>query len=185
MQDEAAMSFRLSPQQELLWSNNPNGPVGGPHVAIGIAGNVEPARLRDGLLRVVERHEILRTTFPRRSGMHVPLQVVHESLAPAFDEVDLTALSAVEQDARVAELEQAARSRVWDYESGPLVHAQLAALGPDRHVLVLAVAAPCADAGSLSTATSELAAQYAGGPVADDPLQYADFAEWQHQLLAS
>jgi amino acid adenylation domain-containing protein len=183
MQDEAAMSFRLSPQQELLWSNNPNGPVGGPHVAIGIAGNVEAGRLRDALRRVVERHEILRTTFPRRSGMHVPLQVVHESATPDFDEVDLTALSAVEQDARVAELAQAARSRVWDYESGPLVHAQLATLGPDRHVLVLAVAAPCADAGSLSTATSELAAQYAGEPVADDPLQYADFAEWQHQLL--
>ena len=183
MQDEAAMSFRPSPQQELLWLAHPDGPAGGPRVAIDIDGTLDHDRLRQALRLLTDRHEILRTTFPRRSGMRVPLQVVHESLAPEFDVVDLSALASADQDLRLAELEAAARERAWDYESGPLVSAQLAVLDAARHVLLLTVAAPCADGGALATAAVELAASYGNAATVDDPLQYADFSEWQHHLL--
>src|SRR5207244_4246925 len=166
MQDEAAMSFRLSPQQELLWSVHPDGPAGGPLVAIDIDGNLDADRLQQALGLMVDRHEILRTTFPRRAGMRVPLQVVQEALAPDFDVVDLNALASAEQDARLHELEAAARVRTWDYESGPLVSAQLAALETDRHVLILTVAAPCADVGALATAAVELASNYGNASTA-------------------
>jgi amino acid adenylation domain-containing protein len=183
MQDEAAMSFRLSPQQELLWSAQPDGPVGGPIVTVDLDGNLDVDRLRQALSQMVGRHEILRTTFPRRSGMHVPLQVVQESLSPDFDIVDLRALEPAKRAASLAELEAAVRTQAWDYEAGPLVRARIGLLEDDRQILLLTVAAPCADAGSLATAAVELAAHYGSRPGADDPLQYADFAEWQHQLL--
>jgi amino acid adenylation domain-containing protein len=184
MQDDTAMSFRLSPQQELLWSSHPEGPIGSGLVTIDLGGKLDAGRLRQAFGRLVERHEILRTTFPLRAGMRMPLQVVLESLAPEWVDLDLAAADVpAEQDARLAELVETARSRAWDYDAGPLVAGYLAAVNPERHVFVVAVAPLCADAGALRTMAVELTELYADTLVGDDPLQYADFAEWQQQLL--
>ena len=183
MQDEAATSFRLSPQQELEWSTQPEGPAGGAQVVIELTGQVDGAQLREALRRTIERHEILRTTFRRRAGMKTPLQVVRAALAPEWTEEDLRGLDGPGQQARLAEIVAAAQSRSWDYENGPLVAACLAQLADAGHALVLTAAPPCADAGSIATVAGELAAHYAGREAADSPLQYADFAEWQNELL--
>ncbi len=44
-------------------------------------GGSRAAALEAALERVIGRHEILRTTFVRRAGIRVPLQVIHDSLA--------------------------------------------------------------------------------------------------------
>src|SRR3954453_6627121 len=183
MQDEAAMSFRLSPQQELLWSMHPAGPEGGAVVAVDVHGDADEARLRGALNALADRHEILRTTFPRRVGMRLPLQVVNETLTPGLSAIDLTGLPPSQQETQLAALLDQQRGRTWDYDNGPLVQATMARLAPTHIVLVLAIAPPCGDTGSLATAVHELAGHYGGATVADDPLQYADFAEWQQQLL--
>jgi amino acid adenylation domain-containing protein len=182
MQDEMTMSFRLSPQQELLWSLEPDGPVGAGRVTVAVDGVINVDRTRQALSLVVERHEILRTTFARQKGMKAPLQVVRDALVPAWELVDLGDLTPDAQQRLVAEAEAAIDARSWDYAEGPLVSARLFSLARDRFVLVLAVAPPCADGGSLITIVRELATQYAGTPAAVEPLQYADFAEWQHHL---
>ena len=185
MQDEAAMSFRLSPQQEFAWSIYPDGPNDGGQVVVGIDGPLEVERLREALLSVVDRHEILRTTFQRRPGMKTPLQVVRDSAAPDWELLDITHLDPQDQRARLAEVAETERSRRWDYDAGPLLAARLLGFASDRSALVLSIAAPCADGGSLATIVAELAAQYDGRPSAQDPLQYADFAEWQNHLVAT
>ena len=185
MQDEAAMSFRLSPQQEMLWSMQPGGPAGGAQAVIELTGPVDSERLHAALARVVSRHEILRTTFQRRDGMKTPLQVVHGESTSVWEEEDLGALDGSEQEAMVAAIEATERKRTWNYERGPLVGARLIALAAGQHVLVLTVAPPCADAASLATVAAELATLYGKSQPADDPLQYADFAEWQNELLTS
>jgi len=178
------MSFRLSPQQELEWSRQPDGPVGGAQLVLELTGPVDGARLRDALGRAIERHEILRTTFRRQPGMTTPLQVVRSMLAPEWNDEDLRGLDGREQQIRLAEIVTAAQSRSWDYEEGPLVSACLAALADERRTLVLTAAPPCADAGAIATVAREIAAHYAGRePVGESPLQYADFAEWQNELL--
>ena len=184
MQDEAATSFRLSPQQELAWSAQSDGPVGGAQVVLRLTGALDAVRLCTALARVVERHEILRTTFRRRTGMKTPLQVVNPTLAVEWSEVDLRALDDAESDRGIAEMARAERSRAWDYENGPLCRATLVAVADDRHTLVLTIAPPSADAGSLAVIAGELATNYAEASMEDEPLQYADFAEWQHQLLS-
>ncbi len=182
MQDETAMSFRLSPQQELLWSMQPDGPIGAAQVTLDVEGALDVDRLRQALSLIVDRHEILRTTFARRQGMKTPLQVVRDMLPPVWELVDLTGVERHEQDSRIATAAAEEVAGSWDYAEGPLMRGRLFALAADRFVLVLAVAPPCADAGSLATIVRELAAHYAGDPVAEEPLQYADFAEWQNHL---
>src|SRR2546423_11893699 len=58
-------------------------------------------------------------------------------------------------------------------------------MAPERPAVVVPGAAPCVDAGALATIAAELEAQYAGRPVDQQPLQYADFSEWQNQLAVA
>lgn len=185
MQDEATMSFRLSPQQELFWLAQPEGPTDAGQVVLALVGPVDADRLRSALSTVIARHEILRSTFQRRAGMRTPLQVVLPDAAPDWQVVDVIGLGPDDQQARVVEIAGAERGRSWDYEGGPLLSARLLALAEDSFVLVLTVAAPCIDGGSLGTLAAELTALYGGAAVAEQPLQYADFAEWQNQIAFS
>src|SRR5437870_3073074 len=74
--------FRLSPQQEHLWSLHQN--VGAEHfradVAIRVEGHLDTTMLGFALQDVVRRHEILRTTFSAIPGMSFPLQVIHKDV---------------------------------------------------------------------------------------------------------
>ena len=185
MQDEATMSFRLSPQQELVWTSHPEGATDAGQVIVGLGGPVDADRLRGALSTVAERHEILRSTFERRAGMKTPLQVVRDTIEPEWAVVELAGLDPETQRVRAARIIGAERGRRWNYEGGPLVSARLLVLAQRRFTLVLTVAAPCADGGSLATIAAELAAHYAGAPVLEEPLQYADFAEWQNHLAVS
>ena len=182
---KSAAGFRLSPYQDFLWSLQPNGPNGGGQTILELAGHVDSDRLRTVLSRVVQRHEILRTTFQRQPGIKTPLQTVEDILEPGWQTIDLTALDPPAQLLRVDELAAEDQSRAWDYERGPLVRSRLLALGDDRQALVLTVASPCADAVSLATLAKEIAAHYDSRPTVDDPLQYADFAEWQNHLVTT
>jgi len=182
MQDEKAISYRLSPQQELVWAMSPDGPTDAGQLILGLEGPVDVDRLRNAFSQLVERHEILRTTYVRQPGMKTPLQAVRDAVALDWDVTDLTGLDPAAQQARVDETAGAERRRSWDYENGPVLSARCLALAPDRLTLVVTAAAPTADAGALATIAAELAALYAGRAVEEQPLQYADFSEWQNQL---
>src|SRR5579862_3379014 len=152
--------FRLSPQQEQLWLNEPEGPRLEARCSIDVEG-FDPDALRGALERLVARHEILRTTFVRQPGMKLPSQVIHDRLDPAWD-----------GDATL------------DPARGPVVHASLEETD-GRRLLVLTVSAACVDASSLSLLADELRAELTGEGTAPEPLQYADYAEWRAEMLAA
>jgi amino acid adenylation domain-containing protein len=185
MQDEAVASFRLSPQQEQLWVTQPEGPVGRSQAVVVIAGSVEPDRVREALATTVRRHEILRTTFQRQAGIRHPFQVVHDELPQRWEVVDLSCEPAGAQDDRLEQLSAEQLRAPIDLEQGPVLLALFATLAPDRHALVLTFPSVSADAGSLNTLVREVALLIAGESPAESPLQYADFAEWQQELLNS
>ena len=182
MQEELTASFRPSPQQEQLWLTHPDGPTGRNQVVALLDGPLDRGRLRDALLAAVGRHEILRTTFQRRTGMSVPLQVVHRELAPHWDVVDLpdSGEAQAAELARVADEERrAARcARRWPDRASSARRPWCGATpsDPDGPSVF-------ADASSVTALLAEVAAHYGGATTADEPLQYADFAEWQHELL--
>ncbi|MBS2967006.1 AMP-binding protein, partial [Actinocrinis puniceicyclus] len=103
--------------------------------ALDLSGPLDPDLLRRAAGRVVERHACLRAGFPaRRDGNRI--QAVARRAAAPWRELDLTAVPAARQRARlVAELADERRRR-FDVAAPPLLRFTLIKLAPERHVLV-------------------------------------------------
>ncbi|HYO62398.1 MAG TPA: amino acid adenylation domain-containing protein, partial [Pyrinomonadaceae bacterium] len=191
MTQELIEGYRLSPQQQQLWLLDSNLTSFGVRCRLTLRGPLDAGRLAAALRGLVERHEILRTSFRLVPGMDVPLQVIGAGGdRPALRELDLSGEGVEEQAAALAEYERGEAG--FDYEAGEVMRCTLAKLSADEHVLMMSVGALCADAATTRNLVSELAAAYAAGeegdPDADTPgevVQYADFSTWQHELLES
>nr|MBA3468310.1 hypothetical protein [Herpetosiphonaceae bacterium] len=91
MSEAMIEGFRLSPQQQHVWSLQ-SADANTPYRAQGtilIEGPIDPTRLLAALTDVIERYEILRTTFQYLQGMALPLQMVAEPSALAMPFYDL------------------------------------------------------------------------------------------------
>src|ERR1044072_2608445 len=62
---------------------------------------------------------------------------------------------------------------------------ELVQLEPNQHVLNLSVPALCADSRSLRNLLTEFSRAYEDPEFGDEPMQYADYAAWRHELLNS
>src|SRR5512146_768447 len=93
MQEQTIAGFWLSPQQKLAWKLETEVLHAGSRAvcSVTISGTLDPARLKSAVGTVVARHEILRTTFRRQTGMKLPFQVVLDAGTPVWEEVDLSA----------------------------------------------------------------------------------------------
>src|SRR5215204_3228897 len=93
MQESASTTtgYRLSPQQKQVWQEQQHSPANYCSQALLVVNGVlDSERLRAATSAVVARHEILRTSFPRRPGMRTPMQVIHEEPSIAWREEDFT-----------------------------------------------------------------------------------------------
>ncbi len=167
----ASAGFELSVQQRALLGS----PTSGGHAArctIEISGPVAAEDLRAALAAVVQRHEILRTHFAVPEGMKLPVQIVVKDATFGWGE-------SPESSADVA-------ARGVDSQDAGL-RAELSTAGEKSYLTLIAPAA-IADAQTLTAAGLEAIALCAGGPTGSagpEPLQYADFATWQQEMLAA
>ena len=183
--EQVLVGFQLSPQQKRVWLLQRGGRAFRAQLAVTLEGELRAERLAESLRRIVERHEILRVSFRRRPGMKVPVQAVSDGAEYAWRVADLSGVQAERQPDAVAE--HALRERAAaPPESGPL-RAALLKLSGERHVLLLTLPALCADAATLKSLFCELAHGYADGPrpagLDGEVVQYAQFSEWQNDLL--
>ncbi|MBO4208788.1 MupA/Atu3671 family FMN-dependent luciferase-like monooxygenase [Micromonospora echinofusca] len=174
----AHRSHPLSYPQQRLWfldQLNPDNPVYNIPLGYRIHGPLDVDALHRALSTVVRRHEALRTVFRAVDGQ--PRQVV---LPPT--EVPLRVVDVAGTAEATALAEAEARTR-FDLADGPVLRATLLRLGPTDHWLCLTVHHIVCDGWSLAILERELGAAYAGRQLPDLPVQYADFAEWQHTHL--
>ncbi len=183
---QADEGFRLSTQQKHLWLAQRGGPAFRSRCAILIEGSLDRSALTEALRRTVERHEILRTGFYTPPGVDIPFQVIGESAAPDFREVEPSAGSDAGRSAEVDELFEAARRAPFDFQSSTPASFILLPLAERRFVLLLSLPALCADAASLFNLSDEIGRSYEavvrGEELTDEPVQYVDFTDWQHEL---
>jgi len=179
----------LSIDQEQLWivdQIDPSNTAYNISTAMRLTGRLDIAAIERAINEIVRRHEVLRTTFRAIDGR--PVQVVAPSLSVPLPVTDIAHETGAAQEAlRLATQEI---SRPFDLSRGPLVRARMLRLGADEHVLVVAMHHIIADSWSFGVFNQELLAlydAYAAGrtsPLADLPIQYADYAIWQRQWLS-
>ncbi|MER5600610.1 non-ribosomal peptide synthase/polyketide synthase [Streptomyces sp. NPDC002265] len=178
-------SVELSFAQRRLWflhrMDGPSATYNMP-LALSLTGVLDRPALHAALADVIARHESLRTVFRETDG--VPYQVVL-SAEQARPELPVTELD----ESRLAErLAQTAR-RGFDLAAEPPVRAELYALAPDRHVLLVVVHHIAADGWSMGPLSGDLAAAYTARCRGEEPqwsplpVQYADYTLWQRELL--
>ncbi|HEU5217154.1 MAG TPA: condensation domain-containing protein, partial [Gemmatimonadales bacterium] len=195
--DEGAISRRadptvapLTPGQEVLWLLDQGTPgITAYNVprAIRLRGPLDRSALQQALDALVERHEALRSVFvPDGSA---PRQRVVPPRPVRFVEHDLSALAPAEREAAVhARFLEEARS-AFDLERDLLLRATLLRLDAAEHVLVLVTHHIVSDGWSRDVLLRDLAALYQGASgggaagLAELPIQYGDFAEWQRSRL--
>jgi amino acid adenylation domain-containing protein/non-ribosomal peptide synthase protein (TIGR01720 family) len=179
MSEEIVHGYRLSPQQKRLWLLQRG--VFWSRCAVRIDGYIDLENLARAIYRVVDEHEILRTTFTVLPGMTVPVQVIHAESTGCVQRHDLTRLSKAEQQREVSDL----YSTTTDLDVLPLFRCDLLELSHDEAVMLLRAPVICADLHSLENIVSQITSFYAGETTPLDAMQYADFAEWHHELLES
>ncbi|MFH9424722.1 amino acid adenylation domain-containing protein [Streptomyces sp. NPDC017529] len=178
----------LSHAQRRLWFlHRMEGPSATYNIplAMRLTGALDARALRAALVDVMERHEVLRTVLPETDG--VPRQTVlgPDAARAVVTVTDVTGAGAAEVTARTG----AAARRLFDLTRELPVRAEVLVLGPEEHVLVLVVHHIAADGWSLGPLWRDLAAAYtarrADRPpnLPPPPVQYADYALWQHELL--
>ncbi len=123
MANEVIEGFRPSPQQGRLWALQQNNPAYNARCAVVVEGALDAAALREAVGRLVERHEILRTTFQGFAEWRVPLQVISERADFTLEEVDLRGLDEARQAALVEEAFDEEGRRPFDTSRGPVLRA--------------------------------------------------------------
>jgi amino acid adenylation domain-containing protein len=177
--------YRLSPLQKHLWLLQQDGSAYLSQCVIRLDGELDEEKLKEAVQSVVERHQILRTTFQRVSGIKLPLQAIVERSSSAWNYVDVRKRSREERDAEIERFFDDARQQPVDYERGSLLHATLLALSADEHVMILSLPSLCADNRSLTNLVLEIAESYGAQRTAgdDDLVQYLQFSEWQNEVI--
>ncbi|MBW7477831.1 amino acid adenylation domain-containing protein [Paenibacillus oenotherae] len=139
-----------------------------------IEGELDIGRFRNAIEKLVERHELLRTSFEEIEG--VTVQRVHPCLNDAaFDYIPL-------QD---EELDKAASRFIAPFDLGkpPLFRSALFKIGEGVHVFMIDMHHIISDGSSLGIFIHELVQLYECQELPPLALQYKDYAVWQQSPI--
>jgi YidC/Oxa1 family membrane protein insertase len=167
----------------------PGNPAYSLPVGYHIKGNLNAQVLQESFNSIVQRHEILRTTFARQEGE--PAQIVHPECKIIFATTELDHLPEADREVRLRELVSAEVSRSFDLSRLPLVRVSLFRLGNAEHVLIINIHHIVVDGLSIGLIVNELDTFYRalGSSEYHRPttlaVQYADFAQWQRKSIAT
>ena len=180
----------LSFAQQRLWfidRLNPGSAVYNLPGAARLKGDLNLDALERVVNEIVRRHEILRTRIEVESGE--PAQLIGEWEPRRLEVVDLRGLSQEERSAEVGRRAREEAEAGFDLSRGPLLRVKVLKLGEDDHMLLYTMHHIVSDAWSMGILRREVAALYqaygAGetSPLAELPVQYADFAVWQREWM--
>ncbi|MEH2267588.1 MAG: amino acid adenylation domain-containing protein [Nostoc sp.] len=194
----------LSFAQQGLWfinQLNPDSPTYNIPITISLKGCINLVALQDSLNEIINRHEVLRTTFAVVDGQ--PAQVINQPVPLTLAVEDLRLLSERQRTQEAQRLATELAQEPFDLSAQSLFRAKILQLDDKSYQLLVTLHHIIADGWSIGILLKELAALYeafstgkvclrhAQGTQTDAtptalpelPIQYRDFVNWQRQCL--
>ncbi len=180
----------LSFAQQRLWfldQLEPNTPLYNLSKAIRLGGKLNVAALEQSINEILRRHEALRTTFANVNGD--PVQVIAQSRTMTLAPVDFSQLPEDVRDERLRQAIAEESKRPFNLARDCLLRVTLWRLNEAEHLLLFVTHHIASDGWSLGVLFRELTTLYKAfalgqpSPLAELPIQYADFALWQRDSL--
>lgn len=188
-EDHQAYYFPMSFAQQRLWlfqQMQPDSTAYNITGALRLTGALDIAALEHSLQKIVQRHEILRTTFCQVQGE--PSQWVHPDTTLILEQQELAEADLNEQLQTCREIAARLAANVFDLETGPLIKLQLLSLSKGEYVLLSVVHHIISDGWSMGVFVDELMKLYVSGQPGQSAvslpeleIQYGDYALWQRE----
>ena len=156
---------------------------------VSFAGRLDIAALEASLDAVIERHEVLRSSFEKQGGLWS--QRIAAKLRFELARIDLQDNPEAGRRDHIESLAAAEARRPFNLAEAPLFRATLITFAPERNTLLLTIHHIVWDGWSSFLLIREIKELYKalsqGGAASLPPLgaQYADFAHWQRRLVDS
>lgn len=180
----------LSFAQQRLWFLDQLEPGGLAYIipfAYLLSGPLHRVALEGSLNEIVQRHEILRTTFVMTENQ--AMQHICPTLTLPLPLFDLSTLSEDKRELAIEHLISTDIRQPFDLAFAPLLRVKLIRVGAQEHIFLLIIHHIIFDGWSMNIFMQELVTLYEAylqgksSPLSPLPLHYADFALWQHAWL--
>lgn len=155
---------------------------------VRLKGALNVAALEQTFGEIIRRHESLRTVFPDVLGE--PVQIILPPAHVPIKLLDLSNLGEAEREAAAETIAQEEHARLFDLDTGPLARLLLIRFSPQEHMLAGTLHHIVSDGWSKGILIKEISALYKAfgqgetSPLAQLPIQYADFGAWQRGWLS-
>ncbi|WP_246028053.1 condensation domain-containing protein, partial [Paenibacillus xylaniclasticus] len=172
--------YPTSPAQEwiyILSQMDDGGDIYNMPSVLEITGEIDPDRIRSVFLKLIDRHETLRTGFEIREQEVV--QRVYPDVSFEFEWIPWRQ--------NKQEMLEAVRSfiRPFELSKPPLLRVGLLAKSSRCHLMVIDMHHIISDGVSLQIMMNDFLRLYAGEELAPMTIQYKDYAAWQRQRMES
>ena len=185
--------FPASLAQQRLWflhQMEPQGPTYNVTANISLNLVVDVQALQTSLNTLLERHEVLRTSFVVADSLDgLPMQMVVPSLTLSLPLIDLSLLPEPRRQEEALRLANGEAKQPFDLGQTPLLRVHLLKLAKQDFLLVLTFHHTISDGWSINVFFQELTAIYDAftqglpSPLLPPALQYVDFAIWQQEYI--
>lgn len=190
---DGSAQMQASLLQERLWpfERNPDPTrfqLRGEGAAL-LRGSLNVKTLEQCLNLIVERHEVLRSSFSEDNKiLHVN---IHPSSGAMLEHLEAQGDDLVQKRTHAAKLVSHVTSRIFELAHPPPFRCALIRISDDEHVLAVSMHHIISDGWSMGLFVNEIAtayAAYANGQtprLPDLPYQFADYAAWHREWLSS
>ncbi|WP_414526626.1 amino acid adenylation domain-containing protein [Nodularia chucula] len=183
---ESTDKILLSFAQQRLWmlaQIEPENPSYNVAAALRLSGDVNVDVLTQSLQEIIQRHEVLRTSFINVDGQGIA--VIATEINIDIPVIDLSFLPPSQQQQLVQQMAREESQQPFNLEISPLLRAKLLYLNPHEYILLLTMHHIITDGWSINIFAQEMASIYQAfsqeksSPLQPLKIQYADFAAWQ------
>jgi amino acid adenylation domain-containing protein/non-ribosomal peptide synthase protein (TIGR01720 family) len=185
---------QLSPTQMRLWylyEMDPNSPEYNYSTAVRLTGKLDLHVLQKCINEIIRRHEILRTSIIEINNQ--PNLLISPECNLPFQLHDLSQLPKPKQEEKLRQILLEDEKKPFNLSTGPVLRVSLLSLGRQKNkelfTLIFTIHHIFYDGWSAGVLLREFGTLYQSfvkgqaSPLLELPIQYADFAYWQHNHL--